>query len=415
MHYVLGMACHAPTMLNYKLCAMKKFLAVFTLALVTISAHARADENATEARRIFDAMRAKYSQLETFSRGTVITNFDGKEVVDKGSFSFRQPNRYSEITNKAGVRWIRVSTGHTYYLYDATQNKAKYFAMPMPPEKLGRVGIMQYNGGGLIMSQLLSGVEPFDVSLSDAARSFSLGKPTKINGVMTDAVVVRFDSEDKIERTYFIGQKDRLLHRFAQTGTANGKNYNFSETYLDVRANPKIPIATFAFIPPPGTHEAKFEEYYYDQKLVSKDVRIGEFPPPLKGVDLKGNSIDLDNYKGQVVLIDFWAIWCGFCVQDLPYAKAAYARFHDQGFEIISISADEKREVLEKFVRERNMTWPQIFAAEQKVTKSDKRYAVRSYPTTLLIGREGKICAFNPRRLLLEPAIEKALAAPAPE
>jgi outer membrane lipoprotein-sorting protein/peroxiredoxin len=394
---------------------MKHFLAVFVSLLVTISAHAQPNKNAAEARRIFDAMRTKYSQLETFSRGTVITNFNGKEVVDKGKFSFRQPNRYSEITNKPGVHWIRVSTGRTYYLYDATQSKTKYFAMPMPPEKMGRVGIMQYIGGGVTTSSLLAGVAPFDAALRDAARSFSLGKPTKINGVMTDAVVVRFDSEDKIESTYFIGQNDGLLHRLTQTGTANGKDYSFSETYLDVRANPKTPVATFAFIPPPGTHEAKLEEYYYELKLVSKDVRVGEFPPPLQGVDLNGNSIDLNNYKGKVVLIDFWAIWCGFCVQDLPYVKAAYDKFHDQGFEIISISADEKRDVLEKFVREKDMTWPQIFAAEQKIAKSDKRYAVRSYPTTLLIGRDGKICAFNPRRFLLETAIEKALAAPAPE
>lgn len=394
---------------------MKKFFAVFALALLTISAHAQPDKNAAEARRIFDEMRAKYSQLETFSRGTVITNFDGKEVVDKGKFSFRQPNRYSEITNKPGVHWTRVSNGRTYYIYDAIQSKTKYFAMPMPPEKLGRVGIMQYIGGGVIMASLLAGVDPLEESLSGVARNFSLGKPTKINGVMTDAVVVRFDNEDKSEDRYFIGQKDRLLHRIESTIHRGTKIHRYSETYLDVRANPKIPIATFAFIPPPGTHEAKFEEYYHDQKLVSKDVRVGEFPPPLKGVDLKGNSIDLDNYKGKVVLIDFWAIWCGFCVQDLPYVKAAYAKFHDQGFEIISISADEKREVLEKFVRERNMTWPQIFAAEQKIAQSDKRYAVRSYPTTILIGRDGKVAAFNPRRFLLEPAIEKALAAPMPE
>jgi outer membrane lipoprotein-sorting protein/thiol-disulfide isomerase/thioredoxin len=394
---------------------MKKILVVFALMLLTISAHTQEDKNATEARRIFDEMRAEYSRLETFSRGTVITNFNGKEVVDKGKFSFRQPNRYSEITNKPGVHWIRVSTGRTYYLYDATQSKTKYFAMPMPPEELGRVGIMQYNGGGLIMSQLLSGVEPFDASLRDVARSFSLGKPTKINGVMTDAVVVRFDNEDKSEVTYFIGQKDHLLHRIQSTSREGAKVRRYSETYFDVRGNPKIPIHTFAFIPPPSAHQAKLEEFFYEQNMVSKAVRVGGFPPPLKDVDLKGNAIDLKSYKGKVVLLDFWATWCGWCVDDLPYIKAAYAKFHDQDFEIISISADEKREVLEKFVREKNMTWPQIFAAEQKIAKSDKRYDVRSYPTTLLIGRDGKIVAFNPRRLLLEPAIEKALAAPVPE
>jgi hypothetical protein len=61
------------------------------------------------------------------------------------------------------------------------------------------------------------------------------------------------------------------------------------------------------------------------------------------------------------------------------------------------------------------MTWRQILVPEQKVPKPEKRYNVRAIPFTLLIGRDGKIVAFNPRRLLLEPAIEQALAAPMPE
>jgi outer membrane lipoprotein-sorting protein/thiol-disulfide isomerase/thioredoxin len=402
-------------MLNYKLCAMKKFLAVFALTFLTFSAHAQPDKNAAEARRIFDEMRAEYSQLETFSHGKVLSVYDGKKTVSDERVAFRQPNRFSEIKHRPEGDWINVSNGRTNYFYDAKQSKTKYFAAPMPPEKLGRIGIMQYYGGGFFLAPFLAGVDPFTAPWGNAALGFSLGKPAKINGVMTDAVVVRLDREDKPKRTYFIGRQDRLLHRFEETTREGEKIHSGSITYSDVRANPKIPIATFAFIPPPGTHQAKPEELYYEQKMVSKDVRVGEIPPPLYGVDLQGKPVDLEDYKGKVVLLDFWATWCGPCIEELPFVQAAHAKFRDQDFEIIGISSDEKRDVLEKFIREKNMTWRQILVPEQKVPKPEKRYNVRAIPFTLLIGRDGKIVAFNPRRLLLEPAIEQALAAPVPE
>lgn len=396
---------------------MKKFLAVLALVLVTISTHAQTNESAAKARRIFDEMRAKYSRLETFSHGKILFSYNGKDDVSDVKFAFRQPNRYSRIVHRPEGDWVDISNGRTNYFYDGKQSKKNYFATLMPPEKLGRVSLMQTNVGGFFLAPLLAGVDPFTAPWGEAAIGFSLGKPTQINGVMTNAVVVRIAGKEKAIRTYFIGQKDHLVYRATQSGTEFGKDYSFSETYLDIRANPKIPIATFAFIPPPGTRQAKLEELSYEREMVSKDVRVGEFPPPLVGVDLKGNPIDITNYKGKVVLLDFWATWCGPCIVDLPFVQAAYEKFHDQDFEIIGISYDQKRDDLENFISERNMTWPQIFAAEQKQKKndSDKRYNVRGIPFTLLIGRDGKIAAFNPTRLLLEPAIEKALAAPMPE
>jgi len=132
----------------------------------------------------------------------------------------------------------------------------------------------------------------------------------------------------------------------------------------------------------------------------------------MKFTSLQGKEIDLADMKGKVVLIDFWATWCGPCIAELPHVLTTYEKYHEQGFEIIGISLDkeEDKAKLEKFIANKNMPWPQHFDGKGWGNELAKKYGIGSIPATFLIGADGKIVATDLRGEALEKTVGKHLA-----
>lgn len=132
-------------------------------------------------------------------------------------------------------------------------------------------------------------------------------------------------------------------------------------------------------------------------------------PLDLKFTAVDGSEVDMAKLRGKVVLIDYWATWCGPCVAELPNVLKAYEELHPQGFEIIGISLDQDKAKLESFVKERGMTWPQYFDGQGWGNALSTRYGIRSIPAMWLVDKKGMVVSTNARNGLTE-AVKKLLA-----
>jgi thiol-disulfide isomerase/thioredoxin len=134
-----------------------------------------------------------------------------------------------------------------------------------------------------------------------------------------------------------------------------------------------------------------------------------------KPVDLKftaadGQPVDLANLRGKVVLVDFWASWCGPCMMEMPNVVSTYGKLHEKGFEILGISLDQDKDAMEAALKKQSMTWMQYFDGGGWDNKIAKSFGIQSIPAAWLVDKKGMLRETNLRGEELGAAVEKLLA-----
>jgi len=130
---------------------------------------------------------------------------------------------------------------------------------------------------------------------------------------------------------------------------------------------------------------------YWHRRISSPTASISTLPvPAITLTDLSGNTLNPSGYKGQVVLINFWAAWCTPCRAEIPQFMTLQDQYRSRGFQAVGVSLDDPEGVLRDFCRESKVNYP-IVMGNQRIAEAFG--GVLGLPTTFLIGRDGLIHA----------------------
>ncbi|WP_425615908.1 TlpA family protein disulfide reductase [Anatilimnocola sp. NA78] len=144
-------------------------------------------------------------------------------------------------------------------------------------------------------------------------------------------------------------------------------------------------------------------------KVVRIRKELASKPLELSFTAVDGREVDFAKLRGKVVLIDFWATWCGPCMAEVPNVVQTYKKLNDKGFEIVGISLDSDKEKLIQVAKENEMSWPHQFDGKGWENELAQKYGVQSIPEMWLVNKKGIMKVFN-RSNDLAGEIEKLLA-----
>lgn len=388
---------------NFKIDLMKRIISFVAASVVLAACSQKAGYEIDGTVNSTD-LNGKYVFLSEYKDGA-LQRIDSV-VVENGKFAFKGEQAtpvYGYISFNASDLNLPENKGRN------TTGESKAFNLP----------IILENGSMTAVMDSLSTIN--GTVLNDAYTEFR--KVTKsINdeqfALYSEAMQLRKDSAITPEKDEEFGNRAKAISEKRQSTlvTYIEKNLNnvtggmalsnFKKVVNDEMQGSWIEKADSAFKSAPGVDKIvnRFETL--------KRVSVGQPFVDFEMENMDGKMQKLSDYvgKGNYVLIDFWASWCGPCRAEMPNVVKAYNKYHKQGFEIVGISFDNKKEAWVGAVKEMKMPWPQLSDLKGWQCAAAPIYAVNSIPLTILVDPQGIIIAKQLRGDELEAKLAEIYA-----
>ncbi|AKS38741.1 thiol-disulfide oxidoreductase [Anoxybacillus gonensis] len=127
---------------------------------------------------------------------------------------------------------------------------------------------------------------------------------------------------------------------------------------------------------------------YSNVFVEKKAIQVGDSAPDFVLTDLNGNKIQLSDYRGKGVFLNFWGTWCKPCEKEMPYINSQYNVYKNEGVEVIAVNVGEAKVTVQTFVDRFQLTFPVVIDQQDQVMNA---YDINPLPTTFLIDKDGKI------------------------
>jgi len=142
---------------------------------------------------------------------------------------------------------------------------------------------------------------------------------------------------------------------------------------------------------------------------VKAQVKVGQMAPEISLPNTKDSIVNLSSFKGKVVLLDFWASWCGPCRISIPGVIKLYNKYNAKGFEVFGVSIDSKKAAWLKAIKQDNINYIQVNDNGGWYGKVPEQYGVNAIPATFLLNKKGEVVAIDLEGQKLEDKIIELL------
>src|SRR5882672_10848875 len=365
-----------------------------------------------DVQAVLDRINEAYGKLTTLELGgTISLNVEdgGAKRANEAKFtsSFLAPNKYRHqvkdhpLLGGTGSKWYGYSPLNNLYTQaDAVSGKALLHDMPEDHAK-----VLSTEDPSLILA---ISKDP-SIDLREMASSITKLADEKIDGkdcvtlslTLNDAnkgpLTLNFDSQTHLLRRASLNMEDA----FEKAGRADITNALYRVDYTTIKPNGALKADQFAWMPPSGSKDmavAKAEALAAaDEEAGPAAALAGKPASDFTLDDMNGKAVTLSEMKGSVVVLDFWATWCGPCVASLPHLNKIYKEFEKEGLKVYALNQREDKQKVADFITNKTLTIPVLLDKEGNVAK---QYLVTGIPQTVVIGKDGVvkkvIVGFNP-------------------